>query len=549
MATVLLSTTTVDIAIKYPLLYFAVYKNNRTPREDDEDRWAFLIGPSNETAESEGVRCGVELHLDSNGLRTWEYTQTIVPLWGEDDLITRIMIADIVNLGPLGETMRDNDLTPTAEPTEHMAGGSGWSSFHWVQKKLVSLERKPECFAYKCPDFGHVFEQTGRRLARVLRRAQEEREARGEPEGPLGVEQKTFPYVYGWKKPDDDETKIAVNLRLARGEPNTISRAVQMVTGVLGADSLEMRRQVAEKEQRESKVEQKREASAEPEEMENKSTLAERTKLQHVNEGKMIAQNVGGKEATAEPESAQVTASKLAVPSKATGEKNVVKDDDEDEEDTDEEKEAVVKSTTVVKLSEQNKPGHAPEGKKVAKVEVKEEDETESEDSEDEDEEGEEDEDEEDETGNEGNENDEEGEEEDDDDGDETEGVAQGNMAEDKVNTRSEGIRGTTVHLAEWTKSEKATGDENVAKDEDETESEEDEDEDEGADADEEQDDDTDDDEEDSDDDDEEEEEEEEDSEEEDDEDKGDEEGSEEGEGSGGAQTALKNIPTMTLSA
>lgn len=327
-ATALLSTATVDIPIKYPVLYVAVYKNDSSRHENDEYRWAFLIGPSNETAESEGVCCGVGLHPDSIDRPTWDYNQTIVPLRGEDDLLARMLIADVVNLGPLGEVIRDHDTTPTTERTDSIAEGSESSSLAWVREKLEMLERKPECFAYKCRDFS-IFERVGRELA-----GEQWKTKKGVR--PFGVEVKTRSLVPGWTKPDEDENKVVVKLHLARGETNTISRSIQIATGVLGAAAFEMRQRVAEREKRDMKNEQKGEMRAGYKLSENVTILAKREKTQGIEDRKAVKhQGEGGKGAAARPEGARVTTisfGKLPKPEEAS-------EEEKDEDETESEKE------------------------------------------------------------------------------------------------------------------------------------------------------------------------------------------------------------------
>ena len=326
-ATALLSTATVDIAIKYPVLYVAVYKNDRPPHENDEYHWAFLIGPSQETAESEAVRCGAELRMDSNGLPTWSYNQTIVPLCGENDLLARVRIAKIVDLGPLGGIMRDLNATPTTERSNSMARDSEWNSLAWVQEKLEILERKSECFAHKCP-FDGMFERVGRGLANGLSKRR-----RGEL---LSNEDKTISLISGWEMPDDDATEVLDNLKLARGTPNTMSRVNQFATGVLGATALEMRWRAAEREQRDVRGEQKREVSVEPNASGSTTLLAERAKPQQVNAAKETAENVGRKEATAKPESARATTTDfpVAIASKEANGVMIAANEEEDEGET-----------------------------------------------------------------------------------------------------------------------------------------------------------------------------------------------------------------------
>ena len=373
-ATTLLSTATVDIAIKYPVLYVAVYKKDRSPHENDEYHWAFLIGPSNETAESEGICCGVEVHLDSDGRPIWNYNQTIVPLRGEDDLLARLLIADIVDLGPLGEIIRDHDTTPTTERTDSMAEGLEWNSLTWVRERLEMLERKPECFAYKCHDFS-VFEREGRSLAEGLG------QQRKKGVRPFGDKVRTRSLVYGLEKPDEDENEVAIKLDLARGEPNTISRAIQIGTGVLSAAAFELRRRVAKRQNRNINDEQQEEAVFRFKRSEDTTTtLAEREKTEDIEKGKEIVRaDEEGKGTAAGPEGARVT---------------------------------------TISFASLNKPEKTSEGKEVAKEVKEDEDETESEDDEDEDEEEDEGEKEKDEEEKDEEEKDEEKDEENDEDDD-----------------------------------------------------------------------------------------------------------------------------------
>lgn len=533
-----------DIAIKHPVLYVAIYKTDRPSCNDQH--WTFLIGPSIETAESEGVRCGVELHLDSNGWPTWDYTQTIVPLWGEDDLLTRIMVAEIADLAPLGAIMRDQEVTPMTERAGTMVGDLELSSFTWVWGKMEMLERKPECFAGECTAL-RMFEQAGYRLVvdwcqsavdelveRVRMRGCRKRKRRLSAIG-----MKTLNFVYGWKQPVDDGADPLVNPNVERGDSSTISRSDQIVTGVLGAAALEMRQRVAERKRREMTGEQERGASVKPKGSENALSSAQRTKSEHVNEVEGVAENRSEKEATASLESPRVPTTNLVVPRKpeeATGEKKIAKDEEEDE-NTDQDKEARVTNTAAVKIIEPNKPGDATEGKKVVTQDEEDEDETESEDEDEEDEDEDEDEEEDEEESDATDDND-----EDDDNGkDEPKGMAGGSTKEKKANARPDGVRGTSVHFAELYKPEMAIeGEKNIAKEDgDEPESEEDES------ADEDEDEEEEDDEEESEDSDSDNEEDEEDDYSDNDSDD-DEEGEEE---HAAAHTTLKKIPAITLSA
>ena len=265
-----------DIAIKYPVLYVGVYAGARSPHEKGKFHWAFLIGPSTDRAESEGVRCGIDFHLDSNGRRTWSYNQTIVPLSRQPGLLVRMLLAEIVDLRPLGEIIRDHDSTPTAERPGSMGEASEWTSLAWVREKLEMLERKPECFAYKCRKFC-VFEWMGRRAAESLEKKRKEKGV------PTFAQFTRICLVSDWKPPDDDEVKAAVKLDLTRGRPNTISRVVQIVTGALSAEALKTRRQLFDREKQE--IQAKQELEERTRSSENATTLAKSRKPQGVDEG------------------------------------------------------------------------------------------------------------------------------------------------------------------------------------------------------------------------------------------------------------------------
>ena len=422
-----------DIAVQYPVLYVALYKKDVFSHEKDDFHWAFLIGPSTERAESEGVRCRVDLHPDSNG---WTYSQTIVPLRGEDDLLARMMVAEIENLGPLGEIIRDQDATPTTEPTASMTGDSDWNSLEWVREKLEVLERKSGCLVHRCANFSK-FEQIGRQLVEGLN------QQRKKVLTAFGVEVRTLCLVKGWENLEDDETKITVEVDLARGK---MSRATQIVTGILGAAALEMRRLVFERERRELEEKQDREG-------------------------------------VAGSESARVTAiksAKMNKPGKEFEEKKIAKEDgkDEDESEDEEESEGAGSEGTKPEAEEaESEESESEEAEPAEEVESAEEEEEEEEEEEDEEEEDEEEEEKE------SDEDDDDDEEEDDDneaDNNEAESdakrIAEKNTGDKTATARQENVRIATIQFVEPKKPGKATGENNIAKeneeDEDKTESE-----------------------------------------------------------------------------
>ena len=262
-----------DIATKNPVLYVAIYGSNRAPRISQQ--WAFLIGPSVETAQSEGVRCGVEPHIDSKGWETWAYNQTIIPLWYEDDLLARIMIAEIRDLAPLGAILCDLEVCPTklmkvANSAQNVASSSLGSNA-WIWKKIQKLEKMPDRFAVRSNAL-RMLEEAGCRVSGSrCQIAVDELFERVRPKDPRrtkrtlsAIELKTLNFVEGWEKPGDDETNVIVDPNVERGQPITISGSVQIVTGVLGAAALKTRQLITEGKQWLATGEQERARRREP---------------------------------------------------------------------------------------------------------------------------------------------------------------------------------------------------------------------------------------------------------------------------------------------
>lgn len=289
-ATALSSTATVDITIKYPVLYVGVYTNGYSPHEDGEYHWAFLIGPSNESAGDEGVRCGIEFHQDSNGRRTWSYNQTVVPLRMEHGPLVCLLIAEIVDLGPLGKIIRDQNSTPTIERANSRVREP---SLTWVRETLKRLEKKPECFARKCSDFS-LFESYGKSYAKKATDWQ-----RKEKRKSTETTSTRLNLVSGWETPDSDEMKVLIKVDLT---PNLIAEAVQVVTGVLGQDALEQRRQIAKLKKPDLEDNKEKQASTTSKRGENAATLAEPTKPQGVGETGNTAKNIEGQRTTSRRE-------------------------------------------------------------------------------------------------------------------------------------------------------------------------------------------------------------------------------------------------------
>ena len=275
----------------------------------------------------------MKVELDSNGWPHLNYTQIIVPLRGEDDLLVRMLVAEIVDLGPLGEILHDQDLTPTTERTDSMLWDSKGNSLAWVVEKLKMLDRKPECFAYKCHDL-NLCEYVGRKYAR------DAYNKRKKAVRPFGVQVETRNLVWNWEEPADDETNVVIRLDLKGGRPNTISRAIQIVTGVLGAAA------VAVREKRGLGAEREAAASDDSGTSQNLSALAEETKSQDLDETTKTTKSEVAPEVMAQSESTQITTDEfyLNKPKRAF-EKMIAKEDEkggdrsEDDENGDEEEE------------------------------------------------------------------------------------------------------------------------------------------------------------------------------------------------------------------
>ena len=419
--TSLSSRATADIAINYPVLYVGVYSSDHAPYEDGQYHWAFLIGPSNETTRSEGVCCGMDFQLDPTGQPTRIYNQTTIPLRKEDDLLMRRLVAEIVDLGALGKIIRDQNSTSTTESTGSMAEDPEWTSLAWVREELERLGREPECLAYRSHDFSMV-EWIGMKVAKSS--DQKWKNSRM----PVGTE--TLCLVSGWKKLDDDEVAILVKLDHARGKPETILKAIRIITGVLGVTVLGLRRRVAESESWELEDEQREVAGAGTKPHELATMMVEATKPQGLNEATEIAKNVEEQGATARPESARIRTinfAKLNKPERASERKLVAKEvegngdqseDDEDESEDDDEGD------------EESESGD-----------------DEDEDDDDDDDEGEDDEDVDDENS----------------EDDEVESEAKGNTAEKRAHVRPEYVGSTTIHLPELNQPDQTAGRKNFA--------------------------------------------------------------------------------------
>ena len=445
------STTTVDIAIKYPVLYVDVYAGVGSPHGESDFYWTFLIGPSNDEAKSVGVHCGIEFHIDSGGRRTWSYNQTIVRLCGHPGLLVRMLLADIVDLRPLGEILHDQNSTPTAERPGSMGESSEWTSLAWVREKLEMLERKPECFSYKCSNFCD-FESMGRRAAESLGKKRKKKLAQ-----PFTFTKICL--VSNWKPPDDDEANVAVNSHILHGRPFTLSRTVQIATGRISIAVLTRSRQPFGRENQEIRAKQEVEERTTSKQIENAATLAKPGKPQGADEGTKNAKNEERHMMMARRERAQSTTvdlSKLEKPRRAFDENPVTEKDEgkgdqsEDDEDVDKAPETagsvgergrtnrleIARSTTAVNLLELNKLTRMSGRNSVAEEANEHREQSNDKDDSDDDNDVEESDDE-----------DGEDEEEDDEDDEREKGKAKGDVFQRRVTGRPDDVRRTAIHV------------------------------------------------------------------------------------------------------
>ena len=455
--------TTVDVAIRHPVLYVGIYAGAHSPHEKGDFHWAFLIGPSKDRAESEGVRCGIDFHLDSNGRRTWGYNQTIVPLNRQPGLLVRMLLAEIADLRPLGEIIHDHDSTPTAECPDFIGEASEWTSLAWVREKLEKLERKPECFAYECCKF-RDFERRGREAAQLLKK-----NWKGKGVPPF-VHFVKICLVSDWKSPDDEEVNVAVKFELTRGRPSTISRPIQYVTGVLGEDTLKMRRQLHEQAIR---AKQEVEERTRSKQSEDATTLATARKplavdvenVKNVEEQMTMARRERVGNLTVDlPKVQRLARSFQENPVTKKNEENG--EQSEDDEDVDEATETVESAqvTTAVNLQEMNKLTRMPGRNSVAEDVKKHGDQSKDKHNSDDDDDVEESDDEDDEE----EEEDDEEEDEDDEDDEQEEGKAERSTIQREVDERPNDVRKTAIHLLVPNKPDRAIEEKNKTNHKDE---------------------------------------------------------------------------------
>ena len=145
-----------QISVVDPVLYIAMYDIGNAPSEVDDLHWAFIVGPSEEKSDSEGLLYNMEpretLHYNPTFVSEWRwlYNQPTVPLRGQHDLLARLMIAEVIDMNMLqdiilrwgaGVSMRD-----------HVE----WMSEKWVKNILKSLDEEESCLGRRMDNFEGV---------------------------------------------------------------------------------------------------------------------------------------------------------------------------------------------------------------------------------------------------------------------------------------------------------------------------------------------------------------------------------------------------------
>ncbi|CAD6581564.1 MAG: hypothetical protein ASARMPREDX12_000509 [Alectoria sarmentosa] len=224
-----------QIQLKHPVLYVALYKPPDPENQEPDYRWSILIGQAHERHapaadyESEGIRCSVDAMTATaspvDGLR-WKYRQDIVPLRGEEDLLVRLMLAEVVNLDALLRVLRDNFTLSQTTPSS--------TSYRWVKQKLKEVSEKPDCLGCWSEEGWERVGEVGRFAARDLWKR------RGDAVRPKGLEVYTV-NVFIWIKPAGDEYELDIRVCEGFGGQGKVAKFFQMATGTLSGAAQEMR--------------------------------------------------------------------------------------------------------------------------------------------------------------------------------------------------------------------------------------------------------------------------------------------------------------------
>ncbi|CAF9940606.1 MAG: hypothetical protein ALECFALPRED_008772 [Alectoria fallacina] len=224
-----------QIQLKHPVLYVALYKPPDPESQKPDYGWSILIGQAHERYapagdyESEGIRCRVEAMTAAaspvDGLR-WKYRQDIVPLRGEDDVLVRLMLAEVVNLDALLGILRDNFALSQTTPSS--------TSYRWVKQKLKEVSEKPDCLGRWSEEGWERVGEVGRVGARELWKR------RGDAVRPKGLEVYTV-NLFKWIKPAGDEYELDIRVSEEFGGQGKVAKFFQVATGTLSRAAQEMR--------------------------------------------------------------------------------------------------------------------------------------------------------------------------------------------------------------------------------------------------------------------------------------------------------------------
>ncbi len=153
------NTKFIQTDFTHPVLYVALYDTGDAPSEPDDYHWAFIVGPSQEEANSKGTLYSMEprqimVYNHYRGRKAgqwrWIYHQPTVPLRGQRNLLARLMIAEVNDMSMLQMTvMRYGQVVIMREHLE-------WMSVKWVKNVLKGLDGETGCLGRRMESFEDV---------------------------------------------------------------------------------------------------------------------------------------------------------------------------------------------------------------------------------------------------------------------------------------------------------------------------------------------------------------------------------------------------------
>ena len=149
-------TELTQIPVIDPVLYVVLYDTGDAPSEVDDLHWGFIVGPSNEKADSKGLLYNMEPRQTLEHNRPivsewrWLYNQPTVSLRGQYSLLARLMIAEVMDMKMLQEIMlRWGEGVSMRDHVE-------WMSEKWVKNILKSLDEEKRCLGRRTDSFQGV---------------------------------------------------------------------------------------------------------------------------------------------------------------------------------------------------------------------------------------------------------------------------------------------------------------------------------------------------------------------------------------------------------